>query len=89
MSKASKSAGFYMITFDDGSVEIFKSRKAVKNALSGDHEKGSSLPEYLYGPITHIKIQQERLVNWDIIEKGKSYNEEDLVNESAAVMVHK
>jgi hypothetical protein len=78
MSKA-KGAGFYMVTFDDGSVEIFKSRKAAKNALFGDHERESGLPVYLYGPITHLMLTQERFVKWDIIEKGKDFNEEDLV----------
>ena len=82
-TKKEESTGFWMVTFDDGSAEIFESRKAAKKALKDyakvpDEGRGV-FPMYLHGPIVHLEVRPSKFVEWSIIQEGKGFDEEDLV----------
>jgi hypothetical protein len=87
MAKAKKDEkkGFWFVTFSDGGIEVFDSKKTAKKHMKkwkkNPDEGNGTFPLYLNGPVVHLEVEvRPSDVRYSIIESGEGFTEEDLTD---------
>jgi len=82
-TKKEEPKGFWFVTFSDGGLEIFDSKKTAKREMKkwkkNPNEGNGTFPLYLNGPVVHLEVEVPSNVGYSIIQKGVGFDEEDLV----------
>jgi hypothetical protein len=83
-TKKDEKKGFWFVTFSDGGLEIFDSKKTAKKHMKewkkNPDEGNGTFPLYLNGPVVHLEVKVPPDVQYSIIETGGGFTEEDLVD---------